>query len=84
MAFSPITTIRAHALARFDATVERLCSYLRIPVISCDAAHHGDVLRLEIDKKRGGGRVWKFTGRATVGGELAAEAEFTAMIDLPK
>jgi 3-hydroxyacyl-[acyl-carrier-protein] dehydratase len=44
----------------------------------------GDTLRMEIETRRGGGRVWKFAGRATVEGELAAEAEFTAMIDLPK
>lgn len=44
----------------------------------------GDTLRMEIETKRGGGKVWKFAGRATVGGELACEAEFTAMMDLPK
>ena len=44
----------------------------------------GDVLRMEIETKRGGGKVWKFAGRATVEGELACEAEFTAMMDLPK
>ncbi len=41
-----LDAIRAHALARFDATVERLCGYLRVPAISCDPAHHGDVRRL--------------------------------------
>jgi 3-hydroxyacyl-[acyl-carrier-protein] dehydratase len=44
----------------------------------------GDTLRMEIETKRGGGKVWKFAGRATVDGELACEAEFTAMMDLPK
>ena len=44
----------------------------------------GDVLELHVTVKRGGGKVWKFEGRATVEGELAAEAEFTAMMDLPK
>ncbi len=44
----------------------------------------GDVLKLHVETKRGGGKVWKFTGRAEVDGELAAEAEFTAMMDLPK
>ncbi len=44
----------------------------------------GDVLELHVTVKRGGGRVWKFDGRATVDGELAAECEFAAMIDLPK
>jgi len=46
----------------------------------------GDVLEMKLTTLRGkpGGRVWKFGGTATVDGELAAEAEFTAMIDLPK
>jgi 3-hydroxyacyl-[acyl-carrier-protein] dehydratase len=44
----------------------------------------GDTLRMEIETRRGGGKVWKFAGRATVDGELACEAEFTAMMDLPK
>ena len=44
----------------------------------------GDVLEMAITVKRGGGKVWKFEGRATVEGELAAEAEFTAMMDLSK
>lgn len=44
----------------------------------------GDVLELRIDTTRGkpGGKVWKFKGVATVDGEMAAEAEFTAMMDL--
>jgi len=44
----------------------------------------GDTMRLEVETKRGGGKVWKFSGRAMVEGELACEAEFTAMMDLPK
>lgn len=44
----------------------------------------GDVLHLQVKALRGGGKVWKFAGRATVGGELAAECEFAAMMDLPK
>lgn len=44
----------------------------------------GDTLRMEIETRRGGGKVWKFAGRALVGDELACEAEFTAMMDLPK
>ncbi|SER46136.1 3-hydroxyacyl-[acyl-carrier-protein] dehydratase [Tranquillimonas rosea] len=43
----------------------------------------GDVLEMAITTKRGGGKVWKFSGRATVDGELACEAEFTAMMELP-
>lgn len=46
----------------------------------------GDVLEMRVTTLRGkpGGKVWKFGGQATVSGELAAEAEFTAMIDFPK
>ncbi|PZX19910.1 3-hydroxyacyl-[acyl-carrier-protein] dehydratase [Palleronia aestuarii] len=44
----------------------------------------GDVLAMRITTRRGGGKVWKFHGRAEVGGELACEAEFSAMIDLNK
>jgi 3-hydroxyacyl-[acyl-carrier-protein] dehydratase len=44
----------------------------------------GDVLEMKIVTTRGkpGGKVWKFKGVATVEGELAAEAEFMAMMDL--
>ena len=46
----------------------------------------GDVLRMEVKTVRGkpGGKIWKFSGVASVEGEMAAEAEFMAMIDLPK
>ncbi|MEI6096873.1 MAG: 3-hydroxyacyl-ACP dehydratase FabZ [Alphaproteobacteria bacterium] len=44
----------------------------------------GDVLELHVKALRSGGRVWRFEGRATVDGELATEATFTAMFDLPK
>jgi 3-hydroxyacyl-[acyl-carrier-protein] dehydratase len=46
----------------------------------------GDVLEMHLTTTRGkpGGKVWKFKGVATVDGEMAAEAEFTAMMDLPK
>ena len=44
----------------------------------------GDVLELHVRALRGGGRVWKFEGLAKVDGELACEATFTAMFDLPK
>ena len=44
----------------------------------------GDVLEMNVTTTRGkpGGKVWKFSGVATVDGEMAAEAEFTAMMDL--
>lgn len=44
----------------------------------------GDVLELHVKAVRGGGKVWKFEGRGIVEGELACEASFTAMFDLPK
>ncbi len=44
----------------------------------------GDVLEMKLTTLRGkpGGKVWKFSGIAEVDGEMAAEAEFTAMMDL--
>ena len=42
----------------------------------------GDVLKMYVETLRGGGKVWKFVGRAEVEGELAAQAEFTAMMDI--
>ena len=46
----------------------------------------GDQLKMQLTTLRGkaGAKVWKFKGVATVEGEMAAEAEFTAMMDLPK
>jgi 3-hydroxyacyl-[acyl-carrier-protein] dehydratase len=43
----------------------------------------GDVLEMQLTTTRGkaGGKVWKFKGVATVDSELAAEVEFTAMMD---
>lgn len=44
----------------------------------------GDVLSLDLETMRGkpGGKVWKFSGIAKVEGEMTAEAEFTAMMDI--
>lgn len=42
----------------------------------------GDVLELHVSAKRAGGKIWKFRGEAKVDGQMAAEAEFTAMMDL--
>ncbi|MFP4043135.1 MAG: 3-hydroxyacyl-ACP dehydratase FabZ [Rhodosalinus sp.] len=44
----------------------------------------GDVLEMRLETLRGkpGGKVWKFAGTAAVGGEIAAETEFSAMMDL--
>ena len=44
----------------------------------------GDVLEMRVTTLRGkpGGKVWRFGGVASVDGEMAAECEFTAMMDL--
>lgn len=46
----------------------------------------GDVVEMNVETLRGkpGGKIFKFKGVATVEGEVAAEAEFTAMVDLQK
>ena len=44
----------------------------------------GDVLKLHVEVKRGGGRVWKFACKAQVDGEMACECDITAMMDLSK
>ena len=41
----------------------------------------GDVLELHMTTLRGGGRIWKFEGRAMVGDRVAAEAEVMAMLN---
>ena len=38
---------------------------------------------MTVTRGKAGAKVWKFQGVATVEGEMAAEAEFTAMMDLP-
>lgn len=43
----------------------------------------GDQVELHVKILRGRGRVWKFWGEAQVDGQVAAEAEFTAMIQDP-
>ena len=43
----------------------------------------GDVLELHCKALRGGGKIWKFEGKGMVDGEIACEAEFTAMMDQP-
>ena len=45
----------------------------------------GDTLELEVKVLRGkiGSKVWKFSGVACLADEIAAEVEFTAMMDLP-
>ena len=40
----------------------------------------GDLLRMPVKKLRQRGPVWKFEGKAFVGEDLCAEAEFSAMI----
>lgn len=43
----------------------------------------GDQLKLHVKILRGRGKIWKFCGEARVGDEVAAEAEFSAMIITP-
>ena len=45
----------------------------------------GETLELKVSVLRGktNSKVWKFSGTASVTGEIAAEAEFTAMMELP-
>ena len=42
----------------------------------------GDVLELHVRVTRKGTKIWKFAAEAKVGDEIAATAEFAAMIDL--
>lgn len=44
----------------------------------------GDVLELHVEVIRNRGKVWKFNGKGIVRGEVATEAEFTAMIVPPE
>jgi 3-hydroxyacyl-[acyl-carrier-protein] dehydratase len=61
----------------------------RIAIVSIDNCRFrkpvlpGDQLRLLVTTKRGepGGRVWQFTGEATVDGEVVATAGFTGLYD---
>jgi 3-hydroxyacyl-[acyl-carrier-protein] dehydratase len=41
----------------------------------------GDMLEMRMTVLRGGGKVWKFDGKAYVDGELACETTLTAMFD---
>ena len=43
----------------------------------------GDVLELHVKVVRGRGKIWKLWGEGIVDGQIAAEGEFAAMIDLP-
>lgn len=44
----------------------------------------GDVLKMHLTLLRGGGKVWKFDGKAMVDGEVACQAELTAMMAVSK
>ncbi len=44
----------------------------------------GDTLRMAVETVRGGGKVGKIKGLASVDGERACECAFTAMMDVPK
>jgi len=40
-------------------------------------------LKIKVLRGKVGSKVWKFAGAASVDGEVAAEVEFTAMMELP-
>lgn len=67
-------------------TLDRLDNDLLVYFMTLDKARFrrlvvpGDVLELHVDIQRGRGKVWKFWGEAKVDGQIAAEAEFSAMI----
>ncbi len=42
----------------------------------------GDVLELHVEVLRGRGKIWKMRGEGRVGGKIASEGEFSAMIDV--
>jgi 3-hydroxyacyl-[acyl-carrier-protein] dehydratase len=42
----------------------------------------GDVLEMHVEVLKKRSKMWRFKGVAKVDGEVAAEAEFAAMIDL--
>jgi acetylornithine deacetylase/succinyl-diaminopimelate desuccinylase-like protein len=46
MPHAKIEEVRARAEAGFEDAVSRLCEYLKVPAISCDKDHAGDVKRL--------------------------------------
>jgi 3-hydroxyacyl-[acyl-carrier-protein] dehydratase len=60
------------APAVYFMTIEK--ARFRKPVVP------GDVMRMPVKLIRSRGPVWKFGGQAFVGGDLCAEAEFSAMI----
>jgi len=68
-------------LSMVDDAAEKLAYFMSIdgakfrkPVVP------GDMLELHIKKERHRGPVWRFGGEAVVGGQIVAEATFTAMI----
>lgn len=68
-------------LSMVDDAKEKLAYFMSIdgakfrkPVVP------GDMLELHIKKERHRGPVWRFSGEAQVGGQIVAEATFTAMI----
>ena len=78
-------TVASGAPNQPDAMVDRDLLVYFMSIEGCKFRRKvvpGDVLELHMDVKRGGGRIWKFAGRATVDGALACEAEITAMMDL--
>ena len=71
-------------------TIEAVDNNLLVYFMSIDGCKFrkmvepGDQLELHVSVLRNRGQVWKFRGEARVEGELAAEAEFSAMIVNPE
>ena len=53
-------------------------------VLLMDEVQYAQEWELHVKALRGGGRVWKFEGRGMIGNDLACEAVFTAMFEVPK
>ena len=78
------------AAVMFGVTLEMADKEMKVYFMAIDKCKFrrkvvpGDVVRMEVSTLRGkaGGKVWKFGGVASVEGEMAAEVEFTAMMDL--
>lgn len=78
------------AAVMVGATLEMADKEMKVYLMAIDKAKFrrkvgpGDVLEMRLATLRGkpGGKVWRFGGIATVEGEMAAEVEFTAMMDM--
>ena len=78
------------AAVMVGVTLEMMDKEMKVYFMAIDKAKFrrkvipGDVLEMRLTTLRGkpGGKVWRFGGIASVEGEMAAEVEFTAMMDM--